>query len=536
MKRASRITVPADRRASMSRVRAHANGQAVGNGRATRPPLIVVGMHRSGTSFVSSLLHTAGLDVGARLMPGGRGNERGHFENLDFVEFHMRWLRLTGHDDSGWATSHTLTLPGDAMSEAREIIEVNARGSAWGWKDPRTTLFLEFWASVVPKACYLFLYREPSEVVDSLFRRGDDAIRLSPELAAQAYLNHNDIILRFARANRSRCVIANVSAVARNPERFLAMIAQRFALHLNIQAPSPFDAELMRAIESGSSRPTLLRYVLPEIERLYASLEREADLPAGTRSGKRISARLARDAFFNEWFLDGKREADMRAQLAETQSGVAARDAELSARQSDLEQLRAELAETQSGVAARDAEILSLQAGLRNGEATLAEQRAQLDAAQRLHAAGRAQVSALRTELAQTVAELDTLRVQLADAKVALATHETEMNRALMQVDEVRTQLGDAHAAIAERDANLVARQAELEHALKRSEDLERRLQETSQSLIQQTENLIAATRAESERVMLLISTVQSSRFWKIKRGLIRILDWLRLRKASIRD
>jgi hypothetical protein len=182
-------------------------------------------MHRSGTSFVSSLLRAAGLDMGARLMLESRGNERGHFENLDFVEFHMRWLRLTGHDDSGWAALNTLTLPVDAGSEARDIIEANARHSGWGWKDPRTTLFLDFWAGIVPKAHYLFLYREPSEVVDSLFRRGDDAIQLSPELAAQAYLSHYRIILRFASASRSRCVIANISEVAREPERFLAMVA-----------------------------------------------------------------------------------------------------------------------------------------------------------------------------------------------------------------------------------------------------------------------------------------------------------------------
>ncbi|HET9393874.1 MAG TPA: sulfotransferase [Candidatus Rubrimentiphilum sp.] len=339
--------------------------------RSTRPPLIVTGMHRSGTSFVSSLLREAGLDVGTRLMAASRGNERGHFENLDFVEFHRRWLRLTGHDDSGLAASGALTLPADAVAEARDILAANARNSGWGWKDPRTTIFLDFWANLAPEACYVFVYREPSEVVDSVFRRKDESIRLSPELAAQAYLKHNKIILQFARANRSRCVIANVSEVARNPDRFLAMVAQRSGLHLNLHASSPFDPELLQVIEPGSLRPALLRYVLPQIESVYSSLEREADLPGGLPQAKRPSAKSLREAFLSEWCLYSgwiaSRDAglasrqsqidEMRTYFAEAEARNAARDAELALRQSQIDQVRAYLAEAEAGTAARDAEL-----------------------------------------------------------------------------------------------------------------------------------------------------------------------------------
>jgi len=47
-------------------------------------PLVITGMHRSGTSLVASLFAGAGVNVGTRLIGASRGNDRGHWEDLDF--------------------------------------------------------------------------------------------------------------------------------------------------------------------------------------------------------------------------------------------------------------------------------------------------------------------------------------------------------------------------------------------------------------------------------------------------------------------
>jgi len=392
---------------NVSPERADANAHPSGNERIAHPPLIVVGMHRSGTSFVASLLHAAGLDMGSRLMPAAHGNERGHFENMDFVEFHERELRVSGHDDAGWEALESLTLSEEAASEARALIEANARTSAWGWKDPRTTLFLDFWSSVVSDANYLYIYREPSEVIDSLYRRGDESIQLTPELAARAYVIHNELMLRHARQHRARSFIANVSAIARDPQRFLAALAEKFDIDLDAHVSSTFEAELMRTIAPDAPRAAMLRQLVPELDRLYHDLEREADLPSATRAGKHDSAGKVKEGFFSGWLSERKREAELRRH-----------NADLSAQ---LEDARAALDELDAS-------------NTKRGE--------HLEEAERLLTSERAQ----NAELRATVAEF---------------------------------------------------------HA--------------------QTEALIAATRAESERVALLIATVQSSSFWKIKRGLNRL-------------
>lgn len=61
----------------------------------------IAGMHRSGTSFTASLLQSAGLDIGKRLVEADHGNVKVFFENRDFLEFHERVLRSQGINDVG---------------------------------------------------------------------------------------------------------------------------------------------------------------------------------------------------------------------------------------------------------------------------------------------------------------------------------------------------------------------------------------------------------------------------------------------------
>jgi hypothetical protein len=58
-------------------------------------------------------------------------------------------------------------------SRAAEILAARAGRPLWGWKDPRTCLFLDFWKARVPQAQYLCVYRNPLDVILSLARRGE---------------------------------------------------------------------------------------------------------------------------------------------------------------------------------------------------------------------------------------------------------------------------------------------------------------------------------------------------------------------------
>src|ERR1041384_5270117 len=111
-------------------------------------PLIVAGMHRSGTSMTAALLSRLSIDMGRELLASDANNARGYFEGVDFLSLQRRMISEScaaddgGDPDWGWTEHETLDPQGFARfhDEARKLIAERAdRQVPWGWKDPRTT-------------------------------------------------------------------------------------------------------------------------------------------------------------------------------------------------------------------------------------------------------------------------------------------------------------------------------------------------------------------------------------------------------------
>jgi hypothetical protein len=134
--------------------------------------LIIAGMHRSGTSLISHWLTKCGLQLGERQLGPGSGNVDGHFEDIEFLKMHEEVLA-----DNNLPTSGLTDAPIDGFSvyekaKLKGIIKVKQQlYDQWGWKDPRTCLFLDVYQELLPEACYLVILREYQSVVSSLLRR-----------------------------------------------------------------------------------------------------------------------------------------------------------------------------------------------------------------------------------------------------------------------------------------------------------------------------------------------------------------------------
>ncbi len=95
---------------------------------------VITGMHRSGTSFSASLLQSAGLYIGQRLIGPRKDNVKGFFESMDFVEFHEMVLRSQNLNHIGWTLQEKINVEDNYVEKAKEIISKNSRSQIWDGK------------------------------------------------------------------------------------------------------------------------------------------------------------------------------------------------------------------------------------------------------------------------------------------------------------------------------------------------------------------------------------------------------------------
>lgn len=137
--------------------------------------ICVLGMHRSGTSLTARWLSEIGVNMGDRLMAGGVGNEDGHFEDIDFCNLHEEIFRVNNIEYGGFI-DHKISLNEYHIRKLEYLVYFkNSLYEQWGWKDPRTCIFVENYHNLARKDAinikYLILFREYDIVVDSLIRR-----------------------------------------------------------------------------------------------------------------------------------------------------------------------------------------------------------------------------------------------------------------------------------------------------------------------------------------------------------------------------
>lgn len=143
-------------------------------------PVIILGMHRSGTSAVTRLLNILGLELGPYLMQPSKDNEKGYWEHKDIVDLHDQVLAALGSSwcdtrplPEGWQHREDISR---LKQELSAVIERDfAGGPLWGFKDPRTCRLLPLWHSIFEalgvRPSFVIVHRHPEEVAASLARR-----------------------------------------------------------------------------------------------------------------------------------------------------------------------------------------------------------------------------------------------------------------------------------------------------------------------------------------------------------------------------
>ncbi|MEG4898575.1 sulfotransferase, partial [Microcoleus sp. F10-A1] len=395
--------------------------------------LVIISMHRSGSSLTASVLQSAGLHIGRKLIQGDENNIKGYYENLDFNDFHRRVLASQGVDENGWTLQEEIEVEDRFREEAKEIVAQASVSSVWGWKEPRTTLFLEFWADLLPSANFLLIYRSPWEVVESLYRQNHSLFKDQPELAVKLWKHYNQKIINFYNHSSSRCLLVNTKTLIQNPAASIEAINQKFKLHLAPPDASIYDPSLFRSQGLDSYRPSLIESQFPEAVNLYQELDSRAWFPQSNPDlswRELIKPSPYRVWAFRDWVNVCKLEKENKnlcsqlEQLEQSQSQLQQTENLLEQSQSQLQQTEDLLEQRQSQLQQTEDLLEQRQSQLYQTEGLLAHFQSQLQQTEGLLEQSQSQLQQTEGLLEQSQSQLQQTEGLLEQSQSQL--HQTE--------------------------------------------------------------------------------------------------------------
>jgi hypothetical protein len=371
------------------------SGGALTSGDTRRPIVVVLGMHRSGTSLCSHILSMLGVDMADELHANS-SNEKGHWERLEIMA--LQDEILTARDRSYWTPQHDFPLPGAWWAEPN-VRAIQARIESLltkkmkenhliGFKDPRTARLLPLWLQIFrnlnlsPR--FILCLRAPSQVARSLQKRDG----LDPAMGEYRALNYPVDCFRYL-PHHDICIVdyeawfENYSDNLHGLMNFLDIGWDPSEADLGIAVSAIVDRDLRHTEERlGVARQPLVR----SFHNLAAALRKDP-----SRRGE-IDRFVDQFVAFQQLlapFERGQRElGEAAARVPLMQARISELEAALQADGAASQQREQALTEA---LAARGGELEAMRANLRTAEERLAEGEARLAA---LEAVVSAQVAA----------------------------------------------------------------------------------------------------------------------------------------------
>lgn len=126
---------------------------------------VVLGMHKSGTTLVSQILHHSGINMGEEIDPSigyGQGNK---YERESTWRLNEEILACNGRVSIDIPAPAVLTITPEQRRRMRVIIsDLNRRYEDWGFKDPRTCLTYPLWREELGEHRLIVITRPPAEL------------------------------------------------------------------------------------------------------------------------------------------------------------------------------------------------------------------------------------------------------------------------------------------------------------------------------------------------------------------------------------
>jgi hypothetical protein len=157
--------------------------------------ILVLGMHRSGTSAITRLIHMMGAWLGDEqdIMPAHEHeNPEGYWERLAIFNAHDNLLHtlnpcIAAHCSwiyiANFNAERLTTVPDESIDPLRAELAILDSHRPWVVKDPRLCLLLPVWQTLLSEPVYVLMHWHPLEVAGSLANRVDQPLPVGFGLA-----------------------------------------------------------------------------------------------------------------------------------------------------------------------------------------------------------------------------------------------------------------------------------------------------------------------------------------------------------------
>lgn len=254
-------------------------------------PVIVTGVHRSGTSLTARLVSLLGVAWGDDLLGAHTSNPKGHWEDRTALRLNQLMLQQSTAVSSPWEWTQCVSVAPEALAapmheHLAQFVAQKQKLGRWGFKDPRTSLTLRAWLRHMPNAQVVVCARSPHAVAASLRKRDQmpsiDGLRL--------WLQYNQIL-------RDNLELVGRSGLVVDYDRMLAHPRpeiHRLATFLGVE--ERLDADFWAAVEAFLD-PSLRHHDSPSGPRQDADSELASAANAGELDAvARMAAALSQAA------------------------------------------------------------------------------------------------------------------------------------------------------------------------------------------------------------------------------------------------
>lgn len=184
---------------------------------------VVLGMHKSGTSLVSQILHQSGVDMLEN--PSRTYDEGNCYERESFRDVNSKILQSDGRfslDITHGEFSRFMERPEPELSRLvmEEVAHLSECHENWGFKDPRTCYTYPFWKRYLPPHRIVVVYRSPHD----LWKRYRKYYRLLKFRGAwklvKRWTESNLNILDFISQREGQSIVINYDSLMTDDDTF----------------------------------------------------------------------------------------------------------------------------------------------------------------------------------------------------------------------------------------------------------------------------------------------------------------------------